>query len=116
MIKEERRRQRLRKKRRKRILVFLILFFLLSGGGYFLVTRVYTVEKVSVVGNELYTDAQIEQVVRSDEYSWSTLYVYLKYRFFNTSELPFVDSIAVGIDLRQPHRLTVEVTEKGILG
>ena len=81
MIKEERRRQRLRKKRRRTVLVCLLLLFLLVGGGYLLVTRVYTVEKVRVVGNELYTDEQIEQVVRSDEYSWSTLYVYLKYRW-----------------------------------
>ena len=116
MIKEERRRQRLRKKRRRTVLVCLLLLFLLVGGGYLLVTRVYTVEKVRVVGNELYTDEQIEQVVRSDEYSWSTLYVYLKYRFFHTSALPFVDSIAVGMDLRKPHVVTVEVTEKGILG
>ena len=116
MIKEERRERRRRKQRRKRILLCILLLFLLAGGGYLLVTRVYTVEKVSVVGNELYTDEQIEQIVLSDEYSWSSFYVYLKYRFFHTSELPFVDSIAVGMDLRQPHRLTVEVTEKGILG
>lgn len=116
MIKEERREMRRRKRRRKRILVTLLFLLLLTGGGYLLVTRVYTVEKVGVVGNELYTDDQIEQIVLADEYSWSTLYVYLKYRFFHTSELPFVDSISVGIDLKRPHHLTVEVTEKGILG
>lgn len=116
MIKEERREMRRRKKRRRNILLLILLLFLLAGGGYVLVTRVYTVEKVSVVGNELYSDGQIEQLVLSDEYAWSTLYVYLKNRFFHEEELPFVDSIAVGMSLQRPHELTVEVTEKGILG
>lgn len=116
MIKEERREQRRRKRRRKRILLTVLMLFLLAGGGYLLVTRVYTVEKVSVVGNELYTDEQIEQIVLADEYSWSTFYVFFKYRFFHESELPFVDSIAVGMDLKEPHRLSVEVYEKGTLG
>ena len=69
MIKEERREMRRRKRRRKRILVTLLFLLLLTGGGYLLVTRVYTVEKVGVVGNELYTDDQIEQIVLADEYS-----------------------------------------------
>jgi cell division protein FtsQ len=77
---------------------------------------VFTVQKVTVVGNELYTDAQIEELVLSDEYSWSSLYVYVKYRFLRTEELPFVDTIEVGLNPEKPHELTVEVNEKGILG
>lgn len=116
MIKEQRREIRRRKKRKRNILIFLVLVLLLAGSIWLLVTRVYTVEKVSVAGNELYTDEQIEQIVLSDEYSWSTLYVYLKYRFFHTEKLPFVDSLAITVDPAKPHQLTVEVYEKGILG
>lgn len=116
MIKEERREIRRRKRRKRNILIAFAVLVIMAGTIWLLVTRVYTVEKVSVVGNELYTDEQIEEIVLADEYSWSTLYVYLKYRFFHTQKLPFIDSLAVGMNPGEPHRLTVEVYEKGILG
>jgi cell division protein FtsQ len=80
------------------------------------VTQVFTVKKVTVVGNEIYTDAQIEELALSDEYSWSSLYVYFKYRFLRTEKLPFVDTLEVGLTPTKPHELTLEVNEKGILG
>lgn len=96
------------------ILTVLAVIVMLAGMTALLITQVFTVKKVHVVGNELYTDEQIEEIVLSDEYSWSSLYVYLKYRFFPTQQLPFVDTMEVS--LSKPHELTVEVYEKGILG
>lgn len=116
MIREQRREIVRKKKRKRNILIVLALLVLLAAVGFLLVTQVFTVKKVHVVGNELYTDEQIEEIVLSDEYSWSTLYVYLKYRFFHTEKLPFVDTMAVGLQPEKPHELTVEVYEKGILG
>ncbi|MBO5154209.1 MAG: cell division protein FtsQ/DivIB [Eubacterium sp.] len=116
MIKEQRREILRQKKRKRNILILLALLVLLAGICVLLVTQVFTVKKVDVVGNELYTDEQIEEIVLSDEYSWSTLYVYLKYRFFHTQKLPFVDTMEVGLQPAKPHELTVEVYEKGILG
>lgn len=116
MIKEQRREILRQKKRKRNILILLALIVLLAGICVLLVTQVFTVKKVDVVGNELYTDEQIEEIVLSDEYSWSTLYVYLKYRFFHTQKLPFVDTMEVGLQPAKPHELTVEVYEKGILG
>lgn len=116
MIKEQRRElaRRRRRKRTVRLMILLVLLLILLG--VVLVTKVFTVEKVTVVGNELYSDEQIEELVCSDEYSWSTLYVYFKHRFLRTKQLPFVDSMEVGMQLTSPHELTVEVYEKGILG
>ncbi|MGN0338409.1 MAG: cell division protein FtsQ/DivIB [Lachnospiraceae bacterium] len=116
MIKEQRREILRQKKRKRNILILLALLVLLAGICVLLVTQVFTVKKVNVVGNELYTDEQIEEIVLCDEYSWSTLYVYLKYRFFYTQKLPFVDTMEVGLQPAKPHELTVEVYEKGILG
>lgn len=116
MIKEQRREILRQKKRKRNILILLALLVLLAGICVLLVTQVFTVKKVNVVGNELYTDEQIEEIVLSDEYSWSTLYVYLKYRFFHTQKLPFVDTMEVGLQPAKPHELSVEVYEKGILG
>ena len=116
MIKEQRREILRKKKRKRNILIVLVLIALLAGAGALLVTQVFTVKKVNVVGNELYTDEQIEDIVLSDEYSWSTLYVYLKYRFLRGEKLPFVDSMEISLTPSKPHELTVEVYEKGILG
>lgn len=116
MIREQRREIQRQKKKRRNWKIAMCTLFLLVLIGIVLVTKVYTVENVHVVGNELYTDEQIEEIVLSDEHSWSTLYVYLKYRFFYTQELPFVDSLKISINHTTPHELQVEVYEKGILG
>lgn len=116
MIKEQRREILRKKKRKRNMLILLALILLLIGIGVLLVTQVFTVKKVNVVGNDLYTDEQIEEIVLSDEYSWSSLYVYMKYRFFHTQKLPFVDTMEVSLLPAKPHELTVEVYEKGILG
>lgn len=116
MIKEQRR-EIVRKRKRKRNIMLLFSFVIIMIGiGVLLVTKVFTVEKVTVVGNELYTDEQICEMVLDDEYSWSSLYVYLKYRFLRPEKLPFVDTMEVGLHAARPHELTVEVYEKGILG
>ena len=69
MIKEQRKEILRRKKRKRNILIVLALLVLFAGAGVLLVTQVFTVKKVDVVGNELYTDEQIEEIVLSDEYS-----------------------------------------------
>ena len=110
MIKEER-----KKKKRRRAGFYLFLFFvLLVGAGAFVVTQVFTVEQVVVEGNELYDSSQIESMILDDDYSWNSLYVYLKYRFKDIGEVPFVDTMEVSLD--NPHTVHVKVYEKGMLG
>ena len=81
------------KKNRKRTLVVLLLLLLLLGIGALVVLKVFTVEHVVVKGNELYDDEVISRWVLDDEYSWNTLYVYLKYRFREPETIPFVDTM-----------------------
>ena len=110
MIKEERR----RKKRRKIGLYILLILILLIAAGVFIVMNVFTVENVVVEGNELYSSTQIENMVLTDEYSWNSLYVDLKYRFVDIGEVPFVDTMEVSLD--NPHTVHIKVYEKGMLG
>lgn len=110
MIKEERRRK---KRRRIGLYIFLILLLLIAIG-VFVVINVFTVEKVIVEGNELYSEKQIENMVLNDEYSWNSLYVNLKYRFLDIGEVPFVDTMEVSLD--DPHTVRINVYEKGMLG
>ena len=110
MIKEQRR----KKKRRKiGMMVFLIVVMLISIA-FLIILKVFTVKNVKVVGNELYSSEQIEKLVLNDEYSWNSLYVVLKYRFKNTEDVPFVDTMEVSLE--DPHSIQISVYEKGILG
>ncbi len=102
------------KKNRKRTLVVLLLLLLLLGIGALVVLKVFTVEHVVVKGNELYDDEVISRWVLDDEYSWNTLYVYLKYRFREPETIPFVDTMEVS--MRLPHTIEIQVYEKGLLG
>lgn len=102
------------KKRKKiRWIVFLsiLLFFALAG---FFVVRVCRVETVEIEGNELYDDDSIRMWILNDKYSWNTLYVYLKYRFFDTEPVPFIDTMEV--EIKGPKTLFVNVYEKGLIG
>lgn len=110
MIREERK----KKRKRKRIAITFLVLLLLFGAAALIVVKVFTVQQVEVTGNQLYDSKQIETWVLNDEYSWNSLYVYLKYRFLDTEEVPFIDTMEVGIKV--PHTITIEVYEKGLLG
>lgn len=110
MIREKRKKKR---RRKTGLFIFLgILLFLAIAA--LVVVKVFTVKDVKVEGNELYPSDQIEEWVLKDEYSWNSLYVVLKYKFFKTEEIPFIDTMEVTLD--NPHTLHVKVYEKGILG
>ena len=110
MIKEDRRKRR---KAKIKLYIALIILLLLALTA-FIVTNVFTVEKVVVEGNVLYTDSQIEEMILNDEYSWNSLYVNLKYQFTEVGEVPFVDEMEISLD--DPHTVRIKVYEKGILG
>lgn len=115
----ERKKMSIREKyrRQKKIKIFLSVFlilFCLIAMTVLIIWKVFTVQTVVVEGNEHYSDSQIQKIVLSDEYSWNSLYMYLKYRFLEGEEIPFVDTLEVSLD--NPHTLRVHVYEKGIIG
>lgn len=106
-----------RKRKRKRVKAALRLFLalaFLTGTGTLLATKVFTVEKVEIVGSEYYPDEAIENWLLDDEHSWNSLYVFFKYKFVEPKEMPFVDNMEVS--LKSPHVLQVRVYEKVLLG
>lgn len=110
MIREKRKKKR---KHKAFAIVFLTLV-LLAAIAAVIVVKVFTVENVVVKGNEHYENKMIKQWVLNDEYSWNTLYVYLKYRFQEPEKIPFVDTMEITMQL--PHTIEIQVYEKGILG
>lgn len=110
MIKEKRR----KKRRLKQFLQGLLFVLIFSAIVAFLVLKVFVVKEVKVEGNKLYNEDLITEAVLNDEYSWNSLYVWLKYTFIDTQELPFIDTME--IKLHSPSGLTIKVYEKGMLG
>ncbi len=108
------REERKRKKRWKvRLAVCLIILSLLAIGAL-VVIKVLTVKNVEISGNVISSDETIKEWVLKDEYSWNSLYVYLKNKFVEPEDIPFVDTMEVS--LKSPHILEIKVYEKGILG
>lgn len=107
--------ERERKKKNLRIiLTALLVAAFVAALGAVLIWKVFVVKDVSVKGNEIYTDKQIEDWVLDEKYSWNSLYVYFENKLNKTEEIPFVDSLQ--IRLKSPQKLEITVVEKGILG
>lgn len=117
MRKDRKETMREKKQRVRKRKIFLYVFFsllLAIALSALVVWKVFTVEEVIVEGNEHYSAEQIQKFVLSDEYSWNSLYVFLKNRFFEVKDVPFVDNMEVS--LKNPHTIKVNVYEKGIIG
>lgn len=112
MIKEKRRRRRTFWKVIRAILIIIVILAILGLVAY----KVFAIEDVKIKGNKLHDQKLIESVILNDEYSINTLYVFLKYKIFDTEELPFIDTMEVSLDVLDPHTLYINVYEKGTLG
>jgi cell division protein FtsQ len=110
MIRQERKKA----KRIKSILVTLLLTAIILAIVFLLILAIFKVKEVEVEGNKLYDSEVIESVVLNDDYSWNSLYVFLKYKFVSTEDLPFVDTME--ISLESPNKLHIKVYEKGMMG
>ena len=87
------RRKRRKKKNLRIILTALLVAAFVAALGAVLIWKVFVVKDVSVKGNEIYTDKQIEDWVFDEKYSWNSLYVYFENKLNKTEEIPFVDSL-----------------------
>ena len=79
-----------------------------------IVMKVFTIKKVVIKGNKHYQNEVIEDWILNDEYSWNTLYVYLKYRFQEPEVIPFIDTMEV--TMKPPNTIEIQVYEKGMMG
>lgn len=110
MIREKRKRAR----HIKRILIGLLCTAVFFAVAVLVIFNVFQVKHIEVEGNKLYEAEVIEKAVQNDKYSWNSLYVFLKYKFVSTEEIPFVDTMEIG--LKDPQTLHIKVYEKGTMG
>ena len=110
MIREERR----KKRKKKNILSIILGVLIILALAAVIVVSVFKVKQVEVEGNHLYDSKVIEKAVLNDDYSWNSLYVFVKYKFVATKKIPFIDTME--ISLKNPQTLHIKVYEKGIMG
>ncbi len=72
------------------------------------------IKKVTVEGNELHENQVIQDIILNDDYSWNSVYVFLKYKFKKPETIPFVDTVEVS--LKSPSEIVLKVYEKEIIG
>ena len=107
-------RRREKKERRGRgflVAAVLVLALLLAG---VIVVTLFQIREVKVTGNSYYTGQEIQDRVITDRYCTNSLYLYLKYKYFDTEDIPFVDKIEVS--LQGPGKVKIRVYEKSIVG
>lgn len=104
---------RAKRKTKSGLKVFLIFILLLAIAAV-IVIKVFTVKNVVITGNKYYPNEMIESWVLNDEYSWNTLWVYLKYKVHEPEAIPFIDTME--IKMQKPNTIEIEVYEKGMLG
>lgn len=104
--------KRVFKKKRRWIAGAAVLLLLLLAWAVCL--GIFRISEVEIVGNDHYTREQVQDMVMSDKYSGNSLYLYLKYRYFHTEEIPFVDKIEVS--LLSYNKVRIRIYEKSLIG
>jgi len=89
----------------------LVIGLLLAGVS---VVTLFQIRDVEVTGNSHYSEQEIIDMVIVDKYTSNSLYLYLKYQYLDTEEIPFVDKIEVS--LLGPGKVRLRVYEKSIVG
>ena len=97
---------------RKLIVVLAVLAVLFITGLSF--AGVFRVRQVTVTGNAYYTKEQVVDLLLDEGSLQNTLLVYLKYKYQEHPEIPFIDDFEVTMDSWQS--LKIRVYEKNIVG
>ncbi|MGN8801360.1 cell division protein FtsQ/DivIB [Candidatus Merdisoma sp. HCP28S3_D10] len=110
---QERKQIKKRKRRGKGFLAALVIFLLLALAAVGLIS-LFKIRKVEITGNSFYSEQEIRDRIITDRYSQNSLYLYLKYKYFNKEEIPFIDKIEVS--LKGPGSVKIRVYEKSVIG
>lgn len=109
----EREKIKARKRRGKGLLTALLVLMtlaLLTVG----VISLFKIRTVEITGNSFYSAQEIQDRIITDRYTENSLYLYLKYKYFNKEEIPFVDKLEVS--LQGPGKVKIRVYEKSVVG
>lgn len=98
-----------KKKKFNKVIFFLCLIAVLGTGIYFLITD-FSIQSIEVKGNTTYTDGEIINAVKSQDYVNNTLIMMAQNQIFGQTYLPFIENVSMGYD--ESHVLKIKVKEK----
>lgn len=110
-----REREKIKERKRRgrsflKLLTILAVLILVSFG----ILLLFQIREVEVTGNSFYSQEEIRERIITDRYTKNSLYLYLKYKYFNKEEIPFIDKIEVS--LTGPGKVKIRVYEKSVIG
>lgn len=100
-------------KRRIITLLALSLLLILAGVGYY-ISSTYKITNVEVTGNIHYTEEEIKDMIIVDRLSENSLFLSLKYKNKEISDIPFIESMSV--EVVSPDTIEILVYEKALAG
>jgi cell division protein FtsQ len=92
----------------------LFMLLLVVGIPVMLFLFTFGLKKVNIVGTERYTKDQIQEMVLQSRADYNSVYLYLKYRFFEKPQIPFIEKFDV--EMVDRHTVTIYVYEKMVAG
>jgi cell division protein FtsQ len=92
----------------------LLILLMMVGIPAFILLTSFNIETVEVIGAKEYTSEQIKEQVITSPQEHNALYLYLKYKFFSTPVLPFVEKM--NVEMNGNHAVTIYVYEKMVAG
>jgi cell division protein FtsQ len=101
------------KKNKRKLIVLIVLVVLLIAAAITIIS-VFSVKKVTITGNEHYTEDEIKQLVFSNKYSYNSLYLSWKYNYKKDYSFPFIDTI--DIEMKSNNEVKINVYEKSMVG
>lgn len=93
------------------MLIIVVGILLLMGAS---VIGIFTIHSVEVEGNERYKEDEIEEIIIDSRYAHNSLYLYWKYNYTDTKEIPFIDTVEV--EILSPGKVKISIYEKDIVG
>lgn len=95
-------------------LIVVLILILLVISGVMVIKYKFHVDKVTVTGNEHYTEKEITDLVMNGKYGYNSVYLYLKYHDKEVESIPFVEQ--TDIELVSPTEVKIQVYEKAVAG
>ena len=96
-----------------RILILAAILGIMCGAAFY-VLHTYTIHTVYVEGNMHYTEDEIKSIVMSGPLGDNSLYLSMKYKNRDITDVPFVD--VMNGDILSPDTIKITVYEKALAG
>lgn len=101
-------------KKNKRRLIFVVAFVVLLAALAITIISVFSIKKITITGNEHYTEEEVKKLIFDSPYSNNSLYLYWKYNYEKEYKIPFIDTVE--IEMVHGNEVTVNVYEKSMVG